>query len=704
VAHARDTTGSGLKPKAPAEKEIGHPKPPPVGVVVAESREPAGSSSHYQDEFARIQLLTDGQARWEVGARRHLLSPKSICHIPPGALCAREILAGGEAVLLSITYRPQIISAALPGQPPLGLLFVSLDSSQSYQGLRAVFQEMLFEQEARKEGWELVLCSRLIDVAARILRLARRRARGDVSAIETGGESRDRVARYALRLRSQFFQQASVDDAARATGLARRQFTNLFRKVTGQNWRQYVVGLRLRHATGLLVETSQSAAAVAFESGFEDLSHFHHCFKSAYGCSPLVYRNQRQVMLPRKTRPFPEPLPSMASAPGFKFRGTKGWGWTPEQYLEEIPVLAGYKMNFLMNCQLSLFARAPTGELKNEWWKPLPPAKKAAFAKVIESCREHAIVFCFSTHPQLSSPRPLNPADPDDLELLQERYAWAQGLGVKWFSISLDCFGWGNGGPASGGLEHAHLVNSVFQRLRQTDPEAQTIMGPGLNWGEGSNAEQRAYLEAIGNELHPDAYVFWGGDGAVTQRVSRLAAESYRDVVKHRLFLWDNYPVNDGYPTLHLGALTGRDASLCEVIDGYMSNPMATQNQINRLPLATCADYAYNPKAYHPVRSIGQAILRWAKTKPQQMALKDLVETYPGFLVAGGGTKANPIRSRLEALLKAPESREAAEAVLRRLEALHDRLATEFPDVFADARRTVADDVAWMKAQIGRME
>jgi cytochrome P450 len=132
-----------------------------------------------------------------------------------------------------------------------------------------------------------------------------------------------------------------------------------------------------------------------------------------------------------------------------------------------------------------------------------------------------------------------------------------------------------------------------------------------------------------------------------------------------------------------------------------MSNPMATQNQINRIPLATCADYAYNPMAYNPIRSIGQAILRWAKTEPQQLALKELVEAYPGFLVIGGGTRANAIRARLEALLKAPESRGEAETLVGRMEKILERLERHFPDLFSDARRTVRDDIAWIKSHLG---
>ncbi len=86
--------------------------------------------------------------------------------------------------------------------------------------------------------------------------------------------------------------------------------------------------------------------------------------------------------------------------------------------------------------------------------------------------------------------------------------------------------------------------------------------------------------------MHSEVYVFWTGDGVVVPRITRHAAESYKRIVNHRLFLWDNYPVNDGSPTLHLGPVSGRDPDLPSVIDGYPSNPLASQNEINRLPLA----------------------------------------------------------------------------------------------------------------------
>ena len=402
-----------------------------------------------------------------------------------------------------------------------------------------------------------------------------------------------------------------------------------------------------------------------------------------------------RVEAPAKARPFPEPL-APGEQPGFKLRGIKGWAWTPQQYLDEIPWLTKFKMNFMMNCYSSLFTT--THPWNNEWWKLLPDETKTAFADVIHASQTNGINFCFCMNPQLASKRPLDPTSTVDLEQLFQHYAWAQSLGVKWFSICVDDVGWGKKGPVEVGSEDAKMVNTILGRLRAQDPEAQMIFCPGPYHGDGSQPEAHAYLQALGQELNPDVYIFWVGDETVTPRITRAAAESYKRAVGHRLFLWDNYPVNDYRPTLNLGPVAGRAADLCQVADGYMSNPMDPQNQINRVPTATCADYAYNPRAYDPGRSIGQSILLLGKTHAQRKVLRDLVETYPGFIVTGGGTGTNPVRNKFKQLAGGTDP-EASRKFLRQIEDLSLRMEKAFPAQFDDAKKTIRTDVEWMKKQ-----
>jgi hypothetical protein len=192
-------------------------------------------------------------------------------------------------------------------------------------------------------------------------------------------------------------------------------------------------------------------------------------------------------------------------------------------------------------------------------------------------------------------------------------------------------------------------------------------------------------------------FFFWTGD-SVTGVITREGAEGFRKQSGHRLILWDNYPVNDSQPTLHLGPLTKRDPDLNEVVDGYMSNPMHKENQINRIPLYTCADYAWNPRAYDPGRSIGQAMLRLGDTKEQREVLRDMVELYPGFVLWGGGTGTNATVERLHRILAIPHSRCAARAYVDYARSVATRMAAAFPEKYVPARRRLEADIEGMEA------
>jgi hypothetical protein len=398
------------------------------------------------------------------------------------------------------------------------------------------------------------------------------------------------------------------------------------------------------------------------------------------------------VMLPAEERPLPEPL-AEGEQPGFKFRGTKGWAWRPEQYLAEIPWLAKFKMNFLMNCYLSMFdlehhANWEGGDEANRWWEDLPAEKKKAYEQVVRECQKSGIKFCFSMNPNLASKRIVNDDSPESVEALYKHYAWMQSLGVKWFNISLDDISKGINASTQ-----AKVVNEIFHRLRSKDREVQMIFCPTLYWGDGTGKDQQPYLETLARELDKDVYLFWTGEKAVGT-ITRRGAETFRRISGHRMFLWDNYPVNDDHPTMHLGPLVDRDPDLCRVIDGYMSNPHCKQNQINRIPLATCADYAYNPSAYDPARSIGQAILHLGETQSQREVLRDLVEAYPGMLIYGNGLpRFNALQEQFRQILAVPHARQAGLAYLEHFQRLSGRLAKEFPDRYPATKQTLSNDI-----------
>jgi AraC family L-rhamnose operon regulatory protein RhaS len=270
---------------------------PDFGAVVFESRHGPGFAGQLQDNFSKFLLIIGGQAVWQAGEKQIAIATDSLVHVPAGLPHRQQDSPNDPVVLYAIHYRANVLPDFL-NQELLakGLLHWKLESYAPLlaRAVRSDFQEMLFEQGDQRQGWEWVLCSRLVELAVRAIRISHDDQSGHRMLFLKGSDSAERVARYALQLKTHFYLHQSLDEAAGATGLSRRQFTETFRKVTGESWRQYIQKLRLGHSKKLLLQTDKTVTAAAFESGFEDLSYFNHAFKKTFGCSPQAIRQKNR--------------------------------------------------------------------------------------------------------------------------------------------------------------------------------------------------------------------------------------------------------------------------------------------------------------------------------------------------------------------------------------------------------------------------
>ncbi len=277
---------------------------PDFGLVVFESRHAPGFSGKMRDEYSKFHLVIAGHAVWEGGGRSYSVGPDTLFHISAGVPHTQRDLPLDPVIVYVVHYKPTLLSKGLAQRlAELGMLPLDLGSPRLNQAspIRSLYREMLFEQNARRPGWQELLQSCLVSLAVRSLRMAEPAA--ETPSFEAGSDSFERVAHYALRLRWRFYHQQTLSEAARSVYLSERRFTKLFRQATGQSWGKYLQSLRLEHAVKLLTETDKQVSAIAFESGFEDLSHFHHMFKAVYNCSPLHYRKEH-----RSTSPYPNQL------------------------------------------------------------------------------------------------------------------------------------------------------------------------------------------------------------------------------------------------------------------------------------------------------------------------------------------------------------------------------------------------------------
>lgn len=272
---------------------------PDFGVVVLESRHAPGWSAPgwFDEDFNKFFLLLSGAVVVRTRTGRHHLRPHSLCHAVAHTPHLLEDQPGAPVVLYVIHYRPRVLPPSLA--EALGsVAFTHWNLGGSglpmAQPIRSEFQEMLFEQVTHRVGWEAILCSSLVRLAVRAARFRLRHVALSESLGTGDSRSAEPVASYIGRLESGFFRQQTLDMAALSTGLSRRQFTRIFRQLTGTTWHEHLQALRLRHACRLLRETNTSVLAVAFECGFETPSNFHRAFREAFGCTPSAFRAGRE--------------------------------------------------------------------------------------------------------------------------------------------------------------------------------------------------------------------------------------------------------------------------------------------------------------------------------------------------------------------------------------------------------------------------
>jgi len=87
--------------------------------------------------------------------------------------------------------------------------------------------------------------------------------------------------------------RGGVAALARVAGYSEGHLTRTMHTSVGKTPAAWIATRRLERARRLLESSGLSISEVAAESGFENLSHFHRCFKSAHQCTPLKYRQTR---------------------------------------------------------------------------------------------------------------------------------------------------------------------------------------------------------------------------------------------------------------------------------------------------------------------------------------------------------------------------------------------------------------------------
>ncbi|MFR9755932.1 beta-N-acetylglucosaminidase domain-containing protein [Streptomyces sp. TR06-5] len=301
--------------------------------------------------------------------------------------------------------------------------------------------------------------------------------------------------------------------------------------------------------------------------------------------------------------------------------GFYGEPWSRAERLELLDFLGRTKQN--------RYLYAPGDDPYRQaarWRDPYPAAERADFRALAQRARENHVVLGWAVSPGQS----LCFSSPEDRRALVRKLDAMRALGFRAFHLQFDdvsyrewhcsadaeTYGTGPEAAARAQAELANHVAAHFAAARargHLDLQQLTVL-PTEFYQEG----RTAYRTALARHLRDGVQVAWTGVGVVPRTVTGGELADVRAAYPEQpVVTTDNYPVNDYAPErLFLGPYQGRDPAVAGGSAGLLAGAMA-QPVASRIPLFTAADFAWNPRDYHPEESWRAAIEELAGTDPR---------------------------------------------------------------------------------------
>lgn len=132
------------------------------------------------------------------------------------------------------------------------------------------------------------LCGSMDELLSRLTALQRQH----VEEMRRGHEADTaRPVRMAKQyIQNHYSEPITQEEVSSAVGLSAAYFSALFKKVEGEGFAKYLIGVRMEQAKILLRETNIPVSKICQQVGYNDLKHFTHTFEKTTGVKPTVYR------------------------------------------------------------------------------------------------------------------------------------------------------------------------------------------------------------------------------------------------------------------------------------------------------------------------------------------------------------------------------------------------------------------------------
>ena len=199
---------------------------------------------------------------------------------------------------LTDSAAPVEVSGELVGYLKTGQVFRSRPSEEKFRKIIKQLRDWGFdgnEEEIREKWFGSKLKSSEEYKGALTLLSILAKQLGEVAnqvMVQQHNQESPIVARARNYIRNHYTEPLTLSGVAQAVHCSSFYFCKLFKKETGLNFTDYVSRVRVEKAKELLVNPNYQVGEIAYEVGFQSLTHFNRVFRRVVGQAPTEFRHR----------------------------------------------------------------------------------------------------------------------------------------------------------------------------------------------------------------------------------------------------------------------------------------------------------------------------------------------------------------------------------------------------------------------------
>jgi len=237
---------------------------------------------HHWHDFFEIELVLNGHGKQILNGIEYPLQMGSVYLLRPTDF--HEIKVDNKIEIYNIMFSDECLSDELLYTilTRKDNIIFSAEGSQ-FRELRLIFELMCAEFTNQNKNFSLNYTRNLLECL--LISILRKIFLAPISMTINNPP----IQKAIVYLQLHFNENPSLKEIASIVNLSPNYFCELFSKITGQTYIEYLTNLKISYAKKLLLSTNLSITEICLASGFNSLSHFLKSFKSYTGLSPKKY-------------------------------------------------------------------------------------------------------------------------------------------------------------------------------------------------------------------------------------------------------------------------------------------------------------------------------------------------------------------------------------------------------------------------------